>query len=190
MKNLGKQRVEFAKLRFFAMHYVILLATKSFKPAIKAAWPFCYGPDHRQQVWFFNSLLSMCQALGFPAKTNPLANIIREASPQSLQAHFDHSAQPKLTQSKFLFDPGVGKLCYPSSLLIDLLSLFGLHLHFKRSQWSGLVQAQQRAPFFTPRTAASLKRAAPTIRGPRAVAPFHPAFLPLLGFKLQRLACR
>src|SRR5712692_9877433 len=125
------------------MHYVTVSVTKSFKPAIKASWPFYYGFDHHQQVWFLNSMLSMSQPLGFPTKTNPLANVVGEASPQGFQPYLHHTAQPKLAQTKFVFDPGVGKLCYPSSLLIDLLGLFGLHLGFKRCQLSRLVHAQQ-----------------------------------------------
>src|SRR6266849_8141497 len=172
------------------MQYLTLSLMKNFKPAIKATWLLCSGSDHHQQVGVFNSLLRMSQPLWFPTKTNPLANVVGEASPQRLKPHLNHTAQPKLAQTKFVFDPGVGKLCYPSSLLIDLTSLFGLHLGFKGSQLSRLVHAQQRAPFLTRRTAASLKRTAPTIRWPRPIAAFNPAFLSLLCFKLQKLACR
>src|SRR6266540_3358347 len=157
---------------------------------MKTAWPLCCGSDHPQKVGFYNSLLRMSQPLWFPTKTNPLANVVGEASPQRLQPHLNHTAQPKLTQTKFVFDPGVGKLCYPGPLLVDCTSLFGLHLRFKRCQLSRLVHAEQRAPFFTLRAAASLKRTAPTIRWPRLIAAFNPAFLSLLCFKLQKLACR
>src|SRR6059036_1474044 len=172
------------------MHYVSLSVMKNFKPSIKAAWLLCSGPGQHQRVCFFNSPLRMGQPLWLPTKTNPLANIVSEASPQRFQPDLNHTAQPKLTQTKFVLDPGVGKLCYPGPLLVDLTSLFSLHLRFKRCQLSRLVHAQQRAPFLTRRTAASLKRTAPTIRRPRPVAAFHPAFLSLLCFKLQKLACR
>src|ERR1700752_5196958 len=94
------------------MRYVSLSVMKCFKASIKVAWPLYDGPDHHQRVNFFNSLLRMGQVLRFPTKTNPLANIIGEASPQGLKPHLNHTAQPKLTQTKFVFDPGVGKLCY------------------------------------------------------------------------------
>ena len=104
------------------MHYVTLSVMKSFKPAIKATWVLCCG-SNRINRYFLNTLLSKSQPFGFPTKTNPLANIISEASPQGFHAHLDHTAQAKLTQTKFVFDPGVRKLCDPGSLFIDLLRL-------------------------------------------------------------------
>jgi len=63
----------------------------------------------------------------------------------------------KLTQTHFFFDPGIGKLGDPGALFIDLWGLFGLHLRFKGRQLSGLLHAQQRAPFFALGTTASLR---------------------------------
>src|SRR5437773_10285095 len=99
------------------MHYVSLSVMKNFKPSIKGAWPLCSGPGQHQRVCVFNSLLRMSQPLWFPTKTNPLANIVSEASPQRFQPDLNHTAQPKLAQTKFVLDPGVGKLCYPGPLL-------------------------------------------------------------------------
>src|SRR5215831_2239166 len=171
------------------MHYVTLSLMNSVSRSMKNPWPLGLGSEHHPKVGFFNSL-SMSQSLGLPTKTNPLANIVGEASPQGFQTHFDHTAQAKLAQPHLLFNPGVGKLGYPGSLFIDLLGLFGLHLRFKRNQLSGFVPAQQRAAFFTPRTTASLKPTVPTIRGPRPVTPLNPASLPLLCFKVQKLIGR
>src|SRR5512147_41127 len=170
------------------MHYGTVLIMSSFKLTFWLSPLF--WPRYATEGSSFDSPLSLSQPPGFPTKTHPLANIISEASPQGLHADLDHTAQAKLTQTKFVFDPGVGKLCDPGSLLIDLTGLLGLHLGFKGGQLSRLVHAQHRAPFFTSRTTPSLKPTAPTICQSRPVTASHPAFLSFLGFKVQKLLCR
>ena len=182
-------RFSLAKPIFFLVHYATVSIMNGFESSIRSSLPLFLWPRWPSGA-FLDLLLGLSQQFRFPTKPNPLANIIGEASPQGFQPYLDQTAQPKLTQFHFLFDPGVRKLCHPGALLVDLLGLGRLHLRFKRSQSSRLVHAQHRATFFTPRTTASLKRTAPALRGPRAVAPFDPAALSLLGFKTQNLAGR
>ncbi len=162
----------------------------SSKSSLRSSQALCLRYDGRLRGCFFDSWLSMSQPLGSPTKTNPLANVVRQASPQGLGCDLEKTAQPKLPKPDFLFDPGVGKLCHPGSLLVDLLGLFSLHLGFKRHQLSGLFPAQQRPPLFSPGTTLVLKRTASTIRNPRPVAPLAPAALPFLGFKAEPFTCR
>ena len=82
------------------MHYVTLSLMKSFKLAIKATWLLCCGSDQHQQ-YFLNTLLSMSQPIWFPTKTNPLANIIGEASPQGFQPYLDQTAQVETDAASF-----------------------------------------------------------------------------------------
>src|SRR4029077_18604189 len=147
------------------MHYGTVLIMNSFKLTFGLSPLF--WRRFASEGSSFDSPLSLSQPPGFPTKTNPLANIIGEASPQGLQAYLDHTAQAKLTQTHLLFDPGVGKLCDPGSLFVDLTGLFSLHLGFKRYELSGLFHAHQRTSLLGVGTTLSLKPTAPTIRQSR-----------------------
>src|SRR5574341_769598 len=171
------------------MHYATVSIMKSFESSIRSSLPLFLWP-HWPSGAFFDLLLRLSQQFRFPTKPNPLANIVGEASPQGFQPHLDPTAQPKLTKPYFLFNPGVGKLCHPGALLVDLLRFGRLHLRFKRYQFSRLFHAYQRAPFFIFLTTLSLRRTATAICPSRPVAPFDRAPLSFLGFKAEQFACR
>ena len=54
-----------------------------------------------------------------PAQPNPLLDVVGQRRPQNLQPHFHQSAQPKLFQPQFVFDPRIGKFRHRSALSID-----------------------------------------------------------------------
>src|SRR4030042_5339432 len=66
--------------------------------------------------------LDLGQPLGLPTKAYPLADVIGQTRPQSLQSYFNQSTQPKLTQPHFVLNPRVRKLRHTSPLLINGLS--------------------------------------------------------------------
>ena len=156
-------RFGLAKPTFFPVHYARVSIMNSFESSIRSSLPLFLWPRWSSGS-FLDLLLRLSQQFRFPTKPNPLADIIGQASPQGFQSYLDPTAQLKLTQPHFLFDPGVRKLCHPGAFLIDLLSFGRLHLRFKGHQFSRLFRAYQRAPFFSSRTTASLKRTALAIR--------------------------
>src|SRR4030095_7355971 len=131
---------------------------KSFKTSLDPSPPLGSGLHGRQRIHFVVVPLGQSQALRSPTQSNPLTDVIGKASPQDFHSHFDPTAQSKLAEPHFLFDPRVGKLCHPGALLIDLLSFGRLHLRFKGQQLLRLFHAYQRTSFFSPETTASLKR--------------------------------
>src|SRR3972149_947368 len=72
------------------------------------------------------------QPSGFPAKTNPLTNVVSQTSPQSFHSNLDQTTQPKLAQPDFVLNPRVRKLRHAGPLLIDGLSFRHLHLRLER----------------------------------------------------------
>src|SRR4030042_1117081 len=130
------------------------------------------------------------QSLGLPAKANPLADVIGQTGPQSLQSYFNQSTQPKLTQPYFVLNPRVRKLRHTSPLLINGLSFLTRGLRLKCYQFWRCFAPYQRSPSLRPRATLGLKGTAATVRRLRSVAVSHRSPLPLLGFVLQHLARR
>src|SRR5919109_1217291 len=153
----------------------------SVNSSLKSPWRYEFAGPTAQPDGFKRGPQSSSALLGLPAQTNPLADVIGQASPQSFHPDLNHPAQAKLTQPELIFKPGVGGLSHPGALLVDLDRLLGLHLGLKGQHGLTLLLTQHRAAFFTTRTTLRLKGTRPTHRSTRSVAPLDPALLFLLG---------
>ena len=63
-----------------------------------------------------------------PAQTDPLGKVISNSRPHRLHGHLDQTAQTKLAQATFLFDPSIGKFRNLRPLLINFTSRLAGHL--------------------------------------------------------------
>jgi hypothetical protein len=148
-----------------------------------------YPPALNRRGYSTGIASGLGQSLGFPAKANPLADIIGQTGPQGLQSYLNQPTQPKLTQPDFVLNPRVRKLRHASPLLIDGLSFRRPHLRLKRCHLWRRFAPDQRSSSFRPRATLSLKPTNPTVRSPRSVAASQRSSLPFLSFIKQHLAC-
>ena len=78
-----------------------------------------------------------------PAQTDPLADIVGQTSPQGLYPNLNQTAQTKLAQAKFLFDPSIGKLRNLRPLLINFTSRLAGHLLPMSPHFRGLRTSER-----------------------------------------------
>lgn len=91
-------------------------------------------------------LLSGCgQRLNPPAQSNPLLDVIGQASPHGFHEDFQAATQSKLTQPNLSFDPGIRKLGHPSALSVDGFCLGSLHFLHKSCDHRMLDSPRNRA---------------------------------------------
>src|SRR4030043_293462 len=112
----------------------------------------------------FIVLLPKLCPLGPPTQTNPLLNVVGQASPQYLHTYLEQPPQSKLTQSDFLLDPGIRKFSHGPSLPINLFCLFRLHLLLMGNDYRIIHSTHNRSSHrFILRTTLLLKNALLTI---------------------------
>src|SRR5450759_1486824 len=97
--------------------------------------------------WADHIPLSGCgQRLNPPAQSNPLLDVIGQASPHGFHEDFQTATQSKLTQPNLSFDPGIRTLGHPSALSVDGFGLGGPHLLHKSCDRRMLDSPRNRAP--------------------------------------------
>ena len=87
----------------------------SVNSSLKSPWRREFA-DSTAQLEGFNCGPQASSALhGLPAQTNPLADVIGQASPHRFHADLGQTAQAELTQPELVLDPGIGSLGDPGA---------------------------------------------------------------------------
>ena len=98
----------------------------------------CLGPLRK-------FLLGEChRQIAFPAKPEPLLDVIGQASPNRFDPDFLQTSESKLAYAQFVFDPGMGKLRDLGTATVELPGLLGLHFGFKGGHCRRILLAHHR----------------------------------------------